>query len=136
LRVLEYQQGILFLTTNRVKNFDEAFLSRFSLGIRYPNLDQARRKSVWVKFLALAGCDVEGQTPEHSVANGGAEQSNGSLVPAKAFISKKDLNRFSQEPLNGRTIKQACGPFLDRDLTKLICSLDCAHCPSFGNLWE
>ena len=48
LRTLEYQQGILFLTTNRVKSFDEAFLSRFSVAIRYPDLDQARRKKVGV----------------------------------------------------------------------------------------
>ncbi|EPQ54876.1 P-loop containing nucleoside triphosphate hydrolase protein, partial [Gloeophyllum trabeum ATCC 11539] len=32
LRVLEYHRGVLFLTTNRIKNFDDAFLSRFSIG--------------------------------------------------------------------------------------------------------
>ena len=105
LRTLEYQQGILFLTTNRVKSFDEAFLSRFSVAIRYPDLDQARRKKVWIKFLMLAGCDVEGQTPEHSIAPADGE-GNGTLTPVKAFIGKKDLHRFSQEQLNGRVIKQ------------------------------
>jgi hypothetical protein len=33
LRVLEYHRGVLFLTTNRIKTFDEAFLSRFSIGV-------------------------------------------------------------------------------------------------------
>lgn len=108
LRALEYQQGILFLTTDRVKCFDEAFLSRFSGAIRYPNLDQARRGKVWVKFLALAGCDVEGHTPEHSLAPAGA--SNGSLTHAKAFISKRDLARIAREELNGRVIKQVSPP--------------------------
>jgi SpoVK/Ycf46/Vps4 family AAA+-type ATPase len=28
LRLLEYYDGVLFLTTNRVHNFDEAFYSR------------------------------------------------------------------------------------------------------------
>jgi hypothetical protein len=32
LRILEYHRGVLFLTTNRIKTFDEAFLSRFSIG--------------------------------------------------------------------------------------------------------
>ncbi|EIN11074.1 P-loop containing nucleoside triphosphate hydrolase protein [Punctularia strigosozonata HHB-11173 SS5] len=34
LRLLEYHRGVLFLTTNRIKTFDEAFLSRFSIGRR------------------------------------------------------------------------------------------------------
>lgn len=32
LRVFEYHQGVLFLTTNRIQTFDTAFLSRFSIG--------------------------------------------------------------------------------------------------------
>src|SRR5262249_30610823 len=35
LRLLEYFQGILFLTTNRVDTFDEAFQSRIHLPLRY-----------------------------------------------------------------------------------------------------
>lgn len=31
LRLLEYHQGILFLTTNRVESFDDAFNSRISI---------------------------------------------------------------------------------------------------------
>jgi hypothetical protein len=38
LRLLEYQNSVLFLTTNRVKNFDPAFKSRISLAICYENL--------------------------------------------------------------------------------------------------
>jgi SpoVK/Ycf46/Vps4 family AAA+-type ATPase len=33
LRLLEYHQGILFLTTNRLKTIDSAFLSRFSIAV-------------------------------------------------------------------------------------------------------
>lgn len=35
LRLLEYHQGILFLTTNRVKSFDNAFYSRISIALKY-----------------------------------------------------------------------------------------------------
>ncbi|KFA55622.1 hypothetical protein S40293_10012 [Stachybotrys chartarum IBT 40293] len=38
LRVLEYYAGILFLTTNRVGDFDEAFSSRIHISLYYPEL--------------------------------------------------------------------------------------------------
>jgi SpoVK/Ycf46/Vps4 family AAA+-type ATPase len=40
LRVLEYYQGILFLTTNRVGKIDEAFRSRVHISLYYPPLDR------------------------------------------------------------------------------------------------
>ncbi|KAK7912129.1 hypothetical protein PG985_014610 [Apiospora marii] len=39
LRVLEYYAGVLFLTTNRVGDFDEAFTSRIHVSLYYPDLD-------------------------------------------------------------------------------------------------
>jgi SpoVK/Ycf46/Vps4 family AAA+-type ATPase len=103
LRTLEYQQGILFLTTNRVKSFDEAFLSRFSVAIRYPDHGVETRKKVWSKFLVLAGVDLEGTSP--ALVSDGSTHANGTGTP-KALITKKDLNRFANEPLNGRVVKQ------------------------------
>lgn len=40
LRTLEYYNGILFLTTNRVGTFDEAFTSRIHISLYYPPLSQ------------------------------------------------------------------------------------------------
>ncbi|KFA50467.1 hypothetical protein S40293_07883 [Stachybotrys chartarum IBT 40293] len=40
LRVLEYYAGILFLTTNRVGDLDEAFTSRIHMTLHYPQLDR------------------------------------------------------------------------------------------------
>jgi len=54
LRLLEYQQGVLFLTTNKVKCFDEAFHSRINVAIRYPPLDREKRKKVWQNFSVFA----------------------------------------------------------------------------------
>lgn len=47
LRLTEYYQGILFLTTNRVATFDEAFQSRIHMGIRYENLTTKARRVIW-----------------------------------------------------------------------------------------
>ncbi|RDW93390.1 ATP-binding protein [Aspergillus mulundensis] len=47
LRVLEYYTGILFLTTNRVGNIDEAFRSRIHISLHYPNLGKRETKRIW-----------------------------------------------------------------------------------------
>jgi hypothetical protein len=47
LRVLEYYAGILFLTTNRVGIFDEAFKSRIHMSLWYPKLSEKSTKKVW-----------------------------------------------------------------------------------------
>ncbi|KAG9254327.1 P-loop containing nucleoside triphosphate hydrolase protein [Emericellopsis atlantica] len=52
LRILEYHPGILFLTTNRVRNLDPAFESRITLAIRYESLDRDARLRVWESQLA------------------------------------------------------------------------------------
>lgn len=59
LRLLEYHQGIMFLTTNRVRTFDEAFHSRISVALRYPDLNAKARRQVWENLLAAAGIAKE-----------------------------------------------------------------------------
>ena len=60
LRVLEYFNGILILTSNRVGLFDEAFKSRMQLAIRYPPLDESGRFKIWDNFFkALAKAEVD-----------------------------------------------------------------------------
>lgn len=53
LRVLEYYDGILILTTNRVGTFDEAFKSRIHLALRYSNLDEDQRVEIWRNFIRM-----------------------------------------------------------------------------------
>ncbi|KAK2006375.1 hypothetical protein LZ32DRAFT_611335 [Colletotrichum eremochloae] len=50
LRALEYYDGILILTTNRVGTFDEAFKSRIQLALRYERLKDYQRKTIWKNF--------------------------------------------------------------------------------------
>jgi ATP-dependent 26S proteasome regulatory subunit len=50
LRVLEYYDGILILTTNRIGTFDEAFKSRVQLALHFPTLDEPGRRGVWRNF--------------------------------------------------------------------------------------
>lgn len=86
LRMLEYFHGIIFLTTNRVATFDEAFESRIHIGIRYGELDIKARKSVWKLFInkvrALPNVDV-------------------------AEITEEDYSRLSNFAVNGRQVQNA-----------------------------
>lgn len=55
LRLLEYYQGVLFLTTNRVSDIDDAFFSRISIGLNYPDLDNGSRYAIWKNHTAGKG---------------------------------------------------------------------------------
>lgn len=60
LRTLEYYEGILFLTTNRLTSFDLAFKSRIHLALKYTALDTQRRKELWKMFIS--------RTSKHTLA--------------------------------------------------------------------
>ncbi|KAI1736125.1 hypothetical protein F4680DRAFT_469399 [Xylaria scruposa] len=51
LRHLEYYSGILFLTSNRVGDFDEAFKSRIHVALTYPAVDLESTKRIWEGIL-------------------------------------------------------------------------------------
>ena len=59
LRVLEYYEGILFLTSNRVNTFNDAFESRIHVPIRYNDLPFDSRKRIWHNFLDKIGDGVD-----------------------------------------------------------------------------
>ena len=59
LRILEYYDGILILTSNRVGLFDEAFKSRIQVALHYENLNRAARKKIWQNFLEMLEEDEE-----------------------------------------------------------------------------
>lgn len=82
LRLLEYYQGILILTTNRVKNIDDAFHSRIHMTLKYPNLSVAARGKIWQNF----GVHVGG-----------------------LHLSDWEYHQLAQRELNGRQIKNVFG---------------------------
>lgn len=81
LRLLEYYEGIMFLTTNRIKAFDDAFQTRIHLALRYDPLDKIRRRMVWSNFLER-------------------------IPPAKVALDmEKDVDQLAELEMNGRMIK-------------------------------
>lgn len=49
---MEYYQGIMFLTTNRIGTFDDAFTSRIHISVHFPKLTEEDRKQIWYNFFA------------------------------------------------------------------------------------
>ncbi|KPM35845.1 hypothetical protein AK830_g10721 [Neonectria ditissima] len=88
LRTLEYYEGILFLTTNRVKNMDPAFQSRIHMSLEYPSLDAAARETVWRGFL--------GRTVNLDSRVGGE---------AAHAVAEEEIKALAALDLNGRQIK-------------------------------
>ncbi|KAI9770217.1 MAG: hypothetical protein M1839_003245 [Geoglossum umbratile] len=70
----------MFLTTNRVKTFDEAFQSRIHFALRYGKLGKSAREKVWVAFLQRSGTSC---------------------------IKSNELGKLIEKDINGRQIKNA-----------------------------
>ncbi|KFA48751.1 hypothetical protein S40293_01540 [Stachybotrys chartarum IBT 40293] len=97
LRQLEYFQGILFLTTNRVETFDEAFQSRIHIALRYDNLDAKAKKAIFRMFLDRV-------------------QALGKLKLDE--FTDEDLTTLAKNELNGREIKNVIGSAQDLAVNK------------------
>jgi SpoVK/Ycf46/Vps4 family AAA+-type ATPase len=50
LRAIEYYDGVLFLTTNRIGTFDEAFLSRINVSLYYEKFSEKDRRKIWYNY--------------------------------------------------------------------------------------
>ncbi|KAI7183443.1 P-loop containing nucleoside triphosphate hydrolase protein [Hortaea werneckii] len=116
LRLLEYFQGILFLTTNRVDTFDEAFQSRIHLPLRYGELSAKAKRRVWGMFLEMARGNSSSSSASSSSSSGegqgGAGFEDGKVGKEVSGVrvadfSEEDLDVLARHQLNGRQIKNA-----------------------------
>ncbi|KAI1744781.1 P-loop containing nucleoside triphosphate hydrolase protein [Xylaria scruposa] len=90
LRALEFYDGILFLTTNRVGSFDDAFISRVHIQLYYPDFNDDQRRQIWQTF-------IEKLTKER----GDYMRLN---IDAKDYIRGSEMRALK---LNGREIRNA-----------------------------
>ncbi|KAJ3545952.1 hypothetical protein NM208_g2248 [Fusarium decemcellulare] len=101
LRVLEYYDGILILTSNRVGIFDEAFKSRIQLNLRYKNLDRNQRLQIWSNFLLR----LERIEAERVAAGTKNTETHGYGVNTEEMKGK--VEELADANLNGRQIRNA-----------------------------
>jgi len=109
LKSLEYHRGVPFLTTIRIQTSDEAFLSRFSIdsssvpvyislkqsitAIRYPELDDSARLTIWRKFFELARCSLWRSEPEGFIAL--------DVKEPRCYVSLSESELLAQKPFIG-----------------------------------
>lgn len=107
LRLTEYYQGILFLTTNRVETFDEAFQSRIHMGIRYENLSVKARREIWKWHIGKAEGmrDTEEKKEREKEKTEGAEEGISKSGELFKPFTEANFDELSKRVMNGRQIK-------------------------------
>ncbi|KAF5010744.1 hypothetical protein FDECE_3099 [Fusarium decemcellulare] len=85
LRQLEYYQGILILTTNRIGQCDSAFESRIHIPVHYPDIDESARKAIWSTFVR--------------------NMRDGHPNSITVDIGEKSVSQLAKMDINGREIK-------------------------------
>ncbi|KAK1723969.1 P-loop containing nucleoside triphosphate hydrolase protein [Colletotrichum acutatum] len=93
LRTLEYFNGIMFLTSNRVAAFDQAFQSRIHITIGMPEFDETLRRGVWKIFIQDLGREHRDGSPPLL-----------SREECKA-LGTEVTKSWASQPLNGRQIR-------------------------------
>jgi hypothetical protein len=56
---MEYFRGLLFRTTNRIGQIDDAFISRMHVVIEYKSLTNESRNKIWNGFFSKLERDME-----------------------------------------------------------------------------
>ncbi|OJD32237.1 p-loop containing nucleoside triphosphate hydrolase protein [Diplodia corticola] len=103
LKQLEYFQGILFLTSNRVSIFDPAIRSRLHLALQYHAPDAERRKQIWRQQLGRVEAedkdlDLDSVVERtHRVEMNGREISN--AVNTALTLAKSEHGKLGLEHL-------------------------------------
>lgn len=112
LRVLEYYQGILILTSNRVGTFDEAFKSRIKLALHYTSLRKPDRRKVWRNFFKVmreAGQDdVDYDDLDDHLDELAQYQLNGREI-RNSLSTAAELAQFRKQALTFEHIKHVIG---------------------------
>lgn len=118
LRSLEYYDGILILTSNRVGIFDEAFKSRIQVALHYPTLDRLSRRKIWQNFFDMLRVDEEDvdfvDLASHMDELADKEM-NGRQI-RNVLTTARQLALFKKETLDWGHVEQAIKPAGDFEM--------------------
>ena len=109
LRILEYYDGILILTSNRVGMFDEAFKSRIQVALHYENLNRSSRKKIWQNFLDMLeedDEDVNFDDLKYHLDDLAGKELNGRQI-RNVLTTARQLALFKNERLDWKHLEQA-----------------------------
>ncbi|KAL8792172.1 MAG: hypothetical protein Q9195_005268 [Heterodermia aff. obscurata] len=110
LRRMEYFRGLLFLTTNRVGQIDDAFLSRVTVVLQYDHLTDDTRKKIWNGFFKKLQQESEHRSSSSKGGNNDSSSSDDTRkIEVDRYAQKYVLNDPEVKDLkwNGREIRNA-----------------------------
>ena len=88
VRFIEYHQGIVFITTNRVTRFDDGLMPRIDITLGLPRLDRGHRVGIWHNHI-------------QDLLDEGAINASQSV-----YLRELALETWSKEIINGHQIKK------------------------------
>ncbi|KAF2195169.1 hypothetical protein K469DRAFT_722458 [Zopfia rhizophila CBS 207.26] len=108
LRVLEYYEGILILTTNRVGTFDEVFKSRIKPAMHYPALNHQSRRATWRSLIyhAKGSPDVDLDELEGKFDDSAREALDGRQI-TYTYTTARGLAQYRKQKLSASHIDHA-----------------------------
>lgn len=86
LRLMDYYKGLLFLTSNRADVIDDAFKSRITIRVDYPELTEEGRREIWHVMLRHAAIIIVESDPTKP-------------------LERPFIHELAKVPLNGRQIR-------------------------------
>jgi hypothetical protein len=92
LRQLEYFEGILFLTTNRIDTIDPAFESRIHITMHLDALGPTGRQKIWQNFLDSFELQSEEEQPPSDVKKVLVRQGEKEKIDNLKSLAEKELN--------------------------------------------
>lgn len=106
LRNLEYFNGVLFLTTNRISTMDNAFESRIQIAIQYEKLQDTTRRSVWRNLINSKFDSYEEDIVAEQTDDARKSTLRASVTEAKSKILA-NIDVLAGHELNGRQIRNS-----------------------------
>lgn len=119
LRVLEYYDGILILTSNKIGHFNAAFRSRIQLAIRYQPLDEYQRTQIWGSFIRrletfkdgdINTADLKDHIPELAKTEMNGREIRNAITTARQFAKwKRQRPGFHNRQLDYEMMQEVVG---------------------------
>jgi hypothetical protein len=109
LRILEYYNGIVVLTCNRMYAFNEALVSRIQVPLHLQDLNQTSRKKIWQMFIDMLEEDEGNANFEElrlHLDDLAGKELNGHQI-RKAFKTAKEVAKLRCERLEWDHLVQA-----------------------------
>ncbi|KAI1632472.1 P-loop containing nucleoside triphosphate hydrolase protein [Biscogniauxia mediterranea] len=108
LKLLEYYDGILILTSNRVGTFDQAFKSRIHLALHYENLKTPQCRKTWRNFFNrlkdVGETEVDYDDLGDHIDELAKEEMNGRQI-RNAITTARQMAQYDGEKFSYRQLK-------------------------------